>query len=243
MQESISNEVVKPDSLKRTARTAGLWYLIMAVTGPIGLVIVPAKILLAGDAAATAQNVITNEMLFRIGIVSNLVCQITFLFLVLALVRLFKGISEWHSKLMLVLVIAAVPIAILVELAQLATLQILNGEDYLKVFNSEQLNALALLFLQIHEQGLLIASIFWGLWLFPFGYLAIKSRFIPKILGVLLIIGGVTYLVDSSLALLNPLFRKSITDILLLPLGIGEISMVLWLLIKGVREKDLHGKS
>ena len=226
------------DKKKKTARLAGLYYLIMAATGPIGLMLVPSKIIVSGDPAATVQNVISNEFLLRIGIISNLVCQISFIFLVLALYRLFKETNEKQSKLMVSLVIAAVPIAIFNEVNYAAVLVLIKNSYFLKAFSADQLNSLVMMFLNLHGQGEIIASIFWGLWLFPFGYLVIKSGFIPKILGVLLMIGCFSYLIDSSFALLIPKHRDIVTNILMLPLSAGELSMILWLLIKGVNEKS-----
>ena len=220
---------------KKAARIAGLWYLLMAITGPIGLIYVPSNLIVSGDAALTAKNIMASEFLFRIGIVSNLVCQISFIFLVLALKRLFQGVDKKYSHLMVSLVIAAVPIAILIELLQVAALQLLNGADYLKVFSPEQLNACVVSLLNIHEQGTFIAGIFWGLWLYPFGYLVVKCGFIPKIFGVLLMLGCFSYLIDSSTALLFPQQKGLVTDILMLPLAVGEISTIFWLLIKGVK--------
>ena len=224
------------NSNKKNARIAGLLYLLMGITGPIGLMYVPSTVIVTGDATATANNIMNSELLFRFGIISNLICQISFVFLVLALNRLFKGINEKHAKLMVSLVIAAVPIAFLLELTQVAILVLLNGSDYLKVFAPEQLYALAMVFLIVHEQGILIVGIFWGLWLFPFGYLVVKSGFIPKIFGILLIIGCFAYLTDSLTALLFPQRKEIISTILMVPLGAGEISTILWLLIKGARE-------
>ncbi len=227
---------IDEQSLQKAARIAGLLYLLMGITGPIGLVVIPSNIIVSGDAIATANNIMNSELLFRFGIISNLICQTSFIFLVLALNRLFKGVNEKHAKLMVSLVIAAVPIAFLLELTQVAVLVLLNGSDYLKVFEPEQLNALAMVFLNLHQQGILIVGIFWGLWLFPFGYLVIKSGFIPKIFGILLIIGCFAYLTDSLTALLIPQRKEIISTLLMLPLGAGEISTILWLLIKGVRE-------
>jgi hypothetical protein len=221
--------------LRKTARIAGLWYLLMLITAPIGLMYIPSKLFISGNATATASNVMTSELLFRIGIMSNLICQISFIFLVLALYRLFKGVNEKYAKLMVSLVIVAVPIAFLNELTQIATILIYSDADYLKVFEPNQLNGLAMLFLNLHEQGTFIVGIFWGLWLFPFGYLVIKSGFIPKVLGILLIIGCFSYLIDSSVALLIPQQKDFVTNILMLPLAFGELSMILWLLIKGVK--------
>jgi hypothetical protein len=230
------------DPRKRTARIAGIWYLVMALSGPIGIIYVPSKILVSGDAGATAANIAAHELLLRVGIFSSLFCQVSFLFLVLALNRLFQGVNDRHAKLMVSLVVAAVPVAIVNEFCQVAALELSSGAAYLNGLPAEQRNALALALLNVHQRGISIAGIFWGLWLFPFGILAIQSRFIPKILGALLIVGCFSYLIDSSVALLAPQYRSGLSDALMLPLAVGEISMVFWLLIKGVRSPDVAAR-
>lgn len=226
------------DSRKRSARIAGFWYLAMALSGPIGIVYVPSKILVAGDAGATATNIVAHELLMRVGIASSLVCQISFVFLVLALNRLFREGDDRQAKLMVSLVIASVPIAIVNELFQLAALELGKGGAHLTSLPPEQRNALALAFLNVRQNGIYIAEIFWGLWLFPFGALVIQSRFIPKTLGALLIVSGCCYLIESSVALLAPQHRSVLADVLSLPMALGEVAMVLWLLIKGARTRD-----
>lgn len=207
---------------KRTARVSGLWYLAMAICGPIGLVYVPSKIIVAGNAQATAANLLEHESLVRIGIFSGLLCQLIFIFLMLSLNRLFDGVSPVHSKLMSALVIAAVPVAFLNELVQLAALESKSAD-------------LTLLLLNVHQHGTRLVGFFWGLWLWPFGMLVIRSQFIPKILGVLLLVGCCAYVLDSSVALLWPSAEALAGNLFALPISIGEISMVLWLLIKGTR--------
>ena len=226
------------DSRKRPARIAGLWYLAMALSGPIGIVYVPSKILVAGDAGATAANIVAHELLLRVGILSSLVCQISFVFLVLALNRLFRGVNDRQAKLMVSLVIAAVPIAIVNELFQLAALELGKGGAHLTALAPEQRNALALAFLNVHQNGISLVESFWGLWLFPFGVLVIQSRFIPRILGALLIVSGCSYLLETFVVLLAPQHRETLAVVLTLPMALGELSMVLWLLIKGVRAGD-----
>lgn len=221
---------------KKQARIAGLFYLLMAISGPLGIMYVPSNIIVTGDASATVGNLINSEMLFRLSIVSSMICQISFIFLVLALNRLFKGVNEWHSKLMVYLVIMAVPIAFLNEIMHAAVLVLLSSSEYLDVFNPAQINALIMVFLKLHEQGIWIVGIFWGLWLFPFGFLVIKSGFIPKIFGILLIIGCFAYLTDSLTAFLIPQHREIISKLIMLPLAAGEISTIFWLLIVGIRK-------
>ena len=217
---------------KRDARVAGLWYLAMALCGPFGIVYVPSQIWAPADATTTLANLQAHEMLLRLGVASNLLCQVIFVFLVLALCRLFLGVSAVHEKLMKSLVIAAVPIAMLNELWQLGALRVAQS-----ALTPDQQREWVDVFFRLHDDGIAVASIFWGLWLFPFGILALRSGFIPKLLGVLLIVGCFSYLIDSSLALLLPAARVALTDYLMLPLAAGELAMVLWLLIKGVRDE------
>ena len=171
-----------------------------------------------------------SESLFRLGIVLNLFTFIGQIFLVLALYQLLKVVNKNMASLMVIFALAAVPIAMLNELTQLAVLQLLSGADFLKVFTTEQLQALVYLFLRLHSQGILIAQIFWGLWLFPMGYLVFKSGFLPRILGILLMIGCFGYVVQSFAAFLLPSFKLNI----IFYTSWGELLLVLWLLIKGV---------
>jgi hypothetical protein len=225
---------IKMNSLKKTARIAGFWYLLTAITGPIGLLYVPSKLIVPGDATATANNIMVSESLFRIGIVSYLVCQVAFIFLVLALYRLLKGVNQQHASLMVALVLVAVPIAFLNMLNPLAALLLLSGAGFLTVFEPNQLHALVMVFLNLQEYGTMIVQIFWGLWLLPFGLLVFKSGFFPGILGILLIIACFGYLVHSFIFLLFPHYEAIVSSYATVPEAIGELSMVLWLLIKGV---------
>ena len=226
------------NSLKKTARIAGFWYLLMAITGPVGLLYVPSKLIVPGDATTTANNIMASETLFRIGIVSNFLCQLAFIFLVLALYRLLKGVSQQHASTMVALVLVAVPIAFLNMLNPLAALLLLSGAGFLTVFEPNQLQALALVFLDLQEQGTIIAQIFWGLWLFPFGWLVIKSGFFPRLLGVLLIAACFGYLAHSLTFFLFPGYEAIVSSYMAVPEAIGELSMVLWLLIKGVNVQE-----
>jgi len=210
------------------ARVAGFLYLIANIFAPFTLLYLPSRFIVRGDAAATANNVIASESLFRFGIVGNLFTFIANIFLALALYQLLKVVNKNMASLMVILFLVGVPIAMLNELTQLAILQLLGGADYLKAYPTDQLQALAYLLLRLHDQGLLIAHIFFGLWLLPMGYLVFKSGFIPKIVGVLLVIAGVGYVVQSFAAFLG--YNVNI----ILFTGLGELVFLLWLLIKGV---------
>ena len=210
------------------ARVAGALYLISNIFAPFTLLYLPSRFIVRGDAAATANNVIASESLFRFGIVGNLFTFIANIFLALALYQLLKVVNRNMASLMVISFLVGVPIAMLNELTQLAILQLLGGADYLKAYPTDQLQALAYLLLRLHDQGLLIAHIFFGLWLLPMGYLVFKSGFIPKIVGVLLVIAGVGYVVQSFAAFLG--YNVNI----ILFTGLGELVFLLWLLIKGV---------
>ena len=210
------------------ARVAGFLYLIANIFAPFTLLYLPSLFIVRGDAAATANNVIASESLFRFGIVGNLFTFIANIFLALALYQLLKVVNKNMASLMVILFLVGVPIAMLNELTQLAILQLLGGADYLKAYPTDQLQTLAYLLLRLHDQGLLIAHIFFGLWLLPMGYLVFKSGFIPRIVGVLLVIAGVGYVVQSFAAFLG----HNVNIILFT--GLGELVFLLWLLIKGV---------
>ena len=220
---------------KKNARIAGILYLLMAITGGFGIMYVPSNIIVEGDPTATAIKVVESEFLFRLVIVSNLICQTSFVFLVLALSRLFKEVDKKLTKLMLTLVTVAVPIAFLNTLNLIAAQLVLSDPDYLSVFEPNQINAIVAMFLKLHGQGNIIAQVFWGLWLYPFGLLIIKSKFIPRIIGVFLIIGCFAYLGITLTSLLFPHHSEMITSILMLPLVIGEFSIIFWLLIMGIK--------
>ena len=212
------------------ARVAGLLYLLLIPLGIFAIQYGPAALLVSGDAAATANNLMASESLFRLSIVSALLSQIVGIGVTLALYQLLKPVNTNMASLMVMFVLLGIPITMLTELTHLAALQLLNGAGYLTVFTIAQLQALALLFLDLHEYGLLIAAIFWGLWLFPLGYLVFKSGFLPRILGILLMIGCFGYLMDSFGLFLFPNYNLNIA----LYTGWSEIIFPLWLLIKGV---------
>jgi len=216
-----------PSPLTR-ARVAGILYLIANLFAPFTLLYLPSRFIVRGDAAVTASNIMASESLFRFGIVLNLFTFIGQIFLVLALYQLLNVVNKNMASLMVIFSLLAVPIAMLNELTQFVALLLLSGADYLKVFTAEQLQALAYIFLRLHSQGLNIAQIFWGLWLFPMGYLIFKSGFLPRILGILLMIACFGYIIQSFAAFLG--YNLSIIFFT----GWGELFLLLWLLIKGV---------
>ena len=216
-------------SINKTARVAGLLYLTLVPLGFFGMY-ASSGLVVPGDAAATASNIMASESLFRLGIVSALLVQVVNIFVVLALYRLLKPVNKNMALLMVIFILLGAPIAMLNELNQFAALLLLHGTDTLTGFTAGQTQALVPLMLNLHGLGISIAGIFWGLWLFPMGYLVFKSGFLPKILGILLIIGCFGYLVDSFAAFLFPSFGVNIAIFTFW----GEVLFPLWLLIKGV---------
>jgi hypothetical protein len=200
----------------------------MAPFAVFGIMYVPLTLVVPGDAATTSSNIIASQWLFRSGTVSHLIGQIIFIFVVLALYRLLKAVNKNHALLMIVLALVPVPIAFLNELNHLAVLSLLRSAGD-GAFTATQLQAQAMLFLDMRDKGILIAHIFWGLWLLPLGFLVFRSGFLPRVLGILLLIAGVSYLIDSGTQLLFTGF-PTIGQFTF----IGELLFPLWLLIKGV---------
>ena len=224
----------RENSLKKTARLAGLLGLVMGIPLPFSLFYVPSQIIVSGDATATAKNILAKEFLFRAGIVSHLFSATVFLFLVFVLYRLLKSVNENLAKLMVALVVVQVPIVFLIETFNVSSLMILKG-DVLKTFEPAQYQNLSMLLLKMSRYGIGVLQIFWGLWLLPYGLLVYKSGFIPRILGVLLFINGIGYLVESLTFLLLQRSDYLLVRQFTFVTYFGELAIMLWYLIKGVK--------
>ena len=225
---------INSSSLKKTARIAGLLYLLLVISGVFGIMYIPSQIIVPGDSVTTANNIISNELLFRTGVLNDIISNTIFLFLVLVLYRLFKQVNENQAKLMFALVIVQIPFVFFMEAFNVASLMILKGE-ILKTFELSQRQDFAMLFLKINDYGTLPLEMFWGLWLLPFGLLVYKSDFIPRIFGILLFIAGIAYMIDSTIGILLPNYSSFVKYPTILLAAVGEISITLWLLIKGVK--------
>jgi len=221
-------------SLKRTARIAGFLYLAIAVTGAFGIIYTPSVLIVSDDVSLTARNIVANEFLFRLGIYSGLICQTVFVFLAVVLYKLFENVSMHLSRTLFALIIVSVPISILIIFNQFLTLLLLK-EPYMANFEQIQKDSLAMAGMKMYMNGNVIIGIFWGLWLIPFGQLVIKSNFIPKFLGVLLIVGGISYLIDATTFILFPKFQDKTNMLVSIFSSVAELGMVLWLTIKGVK--------
>jgi hypothetical protein len=217
----------------KTARIAGLLYLILMVSGIFSYMFVSSSLIVPGDTATTINNIMASESLYISGIVSWLISETVFILLVYVLYKLLKPVNKNLALLMVMFVLVAVSIAFINELNKFAALLLLSGADYLTAFAADQLHALVMLFLDLHEYGVHINSMFFGLWLLPLGYLVFKSGFLPRILGILLMIGWFGYMLEFFTFFLFPDFNAAIGPVFQI-LGIGEFLLVLWLLIKGV---------
>jgi Domain of unknown function (DUF4386) len=224
-------------STKRTARIAGVLYVLLALTGIFSLIYVPTTLVVFGDATATAENIRSSELLFRSGILSGLVSNVIFVFLVLALYRLLKETSHNQAMLMVTLVVISVATGFANTINQLGALIALSGADFLSVFEKLELDAIAYLFIRLNSWGIQIIQIFWGLWLFPFGLLVYRSGFIPKILGVLLMIAGFGYLLGSFMFQILPQYDNALSTFIMV-LEMGELPIIFWLLIVGAKAQS-----
>lgn len=223
----------------KAARIAGAVYLSMAFTAPFSLIYVPSKLIVRGDAAATANKILAHEMLFRAGIVADLISSVIFILVVLALYRLLSGVNKTHASLMVTLALVSAAVGFMNVLNNIAALTLFRGADFLAVLEKPQRDALAMLFLRLHGQGSVMNEIFWGLWLFPFGVLVIKSGFLPRILGVWLVVNCFAYLAIFFTGLLFPQYNNIVYNIAF-PVLFGEMAIALWLLIMGAKVQPLE---
>jgi hypothetical protein len=222
-------------SVKQQARRAGLLYLLLGVTAPWGLLYVPSKLIVSGNATATADNLRAQDGLLRLGIASELIHQVIAIFVVLALYKLFRPVDESLARQMVVLgALVSVPIMFVNVLNEIAAQILVSGAEFLSVFSKSQLDAMAYLFVRLHGRGIIVASIFWGLWLFPFGLLVIRSGFIPRFLGYLLLVAGAGYVISSFVSIVLPQNLKAVSSVTSVMI-FGELPIMFWLAIWGAR--------
>ena len=226
------------DSPRRTARIAGLLYLVSSIPGAFALLYVPRALhVAAGDAAGKAERLRASEGLVRVGIGAELASTVLFVFVALTLYRLFRPVAAGPAMAMLVLILLSVPISFLDVLTEIAALELAGaGESakYLAAFTVPQREAFAYLAMHFHYLGICLAEIFWGLWLLPFGVCVVRSRFIPRALGFLLWIAAFGYLGRALGDLVLPRYSDAIGKVAG-PLTILELPIILWLSIRGAR--------
>ncbi len=232
--QQATNQVSTMQSLNTTARLAGFLYLLVVISGFFSLMYAPGKLFVPGDASAMASNILAHESLFRAYIVVGLLSELLFIATVLALYQLLNGVGPQLAMLMVLLVLLDAPLGLASIANDVAALTFLRGADFLAAFDPAQRNALAILLLKWSGKGVLVSEIFWGLWLFPLGVLVYRSSFLPRLLGIWLIVNGVAYITLSAIGLLWPEHLKT-ASMMATPILLGEVVFTLWLLIAGVR--------
>ena len=224
-------------SLSRNARIAGLLYLTL-MTAPLRLLYIPSKLFVTGNASATAENIATHETLFRLGILCDLFTATMVIFLTLALYRLFKVVDEGLARLIVILgALMVTPIYFVNTINDAAALLLARGPNFLAALDKPQRDAFVMVFLRMHGQGVLANEVFWGLWLFPFGLLVYRSGFLPRILGVWLMLNCFAYLATSVTGILWPQYEQKVSN-WVFPVMFGELAIMVWLIIMGAKERQ-----
>jgi len=221
---------------KKTARLAGLIYLGVVLTGIISLMYVPSRLIVWDDPTLTFNNISTHHILYRIGVICGIICYLLFLFLPFILYKLFYPIDKNYALSMIVFAVISVPIYFINAQNQLSVISLISDSYHSKLLVPKEIKSQIMLYLNQYKNGLRIVHVFSGLWLFPFGYLVFKSSFLPRIFGVLLMLGCIGYLINF---IGNTLFvnypELGFSKFISLPASIGEIGICLWLLIVGTK--------
>ena len=227
-------------SIRRTARLAGLLYLVMSIIMVLGYMYAPSAFIVNGDATATARKIVEGAQLYRLTVLASLVAQVLFIFVALLLYHLFRDVDRFQARLMAVLVLVAIAAELVQVANRLAPLDLLIGNGFLSVFTRSQREALALGFLYLGGNLTVVLTVFWGLWLLPFGALVMKSGYFPKVLDILLMIAGFGY-VATSLGFFVAPERLALIRRIAMPLYFGEVPIILWLLVVGAKVRPVEG--
>ncbi|MEO8136416.1 MAG: DUF4386 domain-containing protein [Betaproteobacteria bacterium] len=225
-------ESLAGSSPRFTARMAGFFWLMTAVTGSLALV--GDRSIVAGDAAATAANIVAHESSFRLGLAANIVATVCYLAATVLVYHLLKPVNRNVSLLAAFFSLAGCAVSGLNFVFYLAPLAVLGGAQYLSAFTIEQLQALALTFLRLRAQAFYVSHVFFGLHCLLVGALILRSTFLPRFVGALMTFGGLGWLTMSFANLLSPPLGRSLDPYILAPGAIGEITLSLWLLLMGV---------
>jgi cbb3-type cytochrome oxidase subunit 3 len=226
----------------KAARIAGTIYLSMVLVAPFAMLYVPGKLIVRDNAAATAENVLAHETMFRLSIFGDLISHVIFICLGVALYRLLSSVNKTWAMLMVALVSVSAAVGFLDTLNNIAAVIFFRGAEFLSVFDKAQRDALGMFFIKLHTQGIFIDEIFWGVWLFPFGLLVFRSRFLPRILGIWLIVACFGYVALSAIAIFSPADYEAAFK-WLQPAFFAELAMMLWLLIRGANVKALPAEA
>ena len=226
----------------KAARIAGGIYLLMVLTAPFSLIYVPSKLIVRGNALATADNILAHETMFRLSIFGDLIGHVIFICLAVALYRLLSNVNKTWAILMVSFVLVSAAVGFLNALNNIAAVILFRGGEFLDVIDKTQRDALGMLFVRLHSQGEFISEIFWGVWLFPFGLLVYRSGFLPRLLGVWLIVACFAWIALSITALFFP-SHYGAAFTWLQPAFFAEMAIMLWLLIRGVNVRALPAEA
>lgn len=222
---------------RNDGRLAGAIYLLLALTAAFSLAYMPSQVFLKGDVQGTVRNLVAKESLFRWSILSEIISQVLFIFLVLQLARIFRLTDSRLTRHMVALVMVSVPIAILLELFHVGALMIAKGE-WLPSLAVAERSEMSYMMLRLRGEGIGLVEVFWGLWLIPFGLLVIRSGMLPAIIGYLLIIGGLAYVIEFSTGLVNEGLHEMVQKVTAMLYALAELSTIVWLLVFGIKTKQ-----
>jgi hypothetical protein len=209
-------------------------YLVVIVGGIFAEFVVRGGVVVTDDAAGTAANILDSEWLYRLGFLSDLVVISCDVALALLFFVLLRPVNEALALLAAFFRLMQAAVLAVIALAHFSALAILSDLDYLRAYEPDQLNALALALLDVHTYGYDVALVFFGLSLFTLGYLVFRSGYLPRLLGALVMVGSLGYLVDSLTSLLLPRYDEEIA-VVLVPTVVAEVALCVWLIVKGVR--------
>jgi len=221
-------------SIKKIARIGGVLYLINIVVGFFAIGYVPAVIVVSGDASATAHNILVHEQLYRLGLVAHIIILLTNIPLAIVFYQLFKVVNKKTILMVVILTLVGTCIEAVNLLNQYAPLILLKKAAYLNAFTQEQLQSWSYMLFKLQATGFNLALVFFSFYNILIGYLIFRSTFIPKIVGLIISIGGGCYLFNSFANFLAPEFASSLSPYVQIPSGLGELIFCLWLLVKGV---------
>jgi hypothetical protein len=224
-------------SRKRTARIAGLWYLGFTL-GPFYLLYVPSQTIVQNDAAATAVRLLGHETLFRWGMLAETLGVVIFIGLSLALYRLFEDVDRHRARQLVALVLISCALSLAGLVFTASALLVFRGGGTVAAFDDHTRQAIGMLLVSMHGQAVGINQMFWGLWLLPFGWLVVRSRFLPRWLGWWLLLDGVAWVVVGTAWFLAPQYNNALFRYLQ-PVFLAELAAMLWLLIMGAKEQPV----
>ena len=230
------------NSINKTARIGGIFYLIIIVLGIFGEAFVRSKLIMSGDATATANNIINAPLLWRMGIAGDLIMHVCDLPLLLVFYILLRPVNKNLALLAVFFNLIQTAVLVATKLNLFTALFLLGSADYLKAFEPDQLHALMYLSIKSDGYGFGLGLLFFGCACLVLGYLIFRSGYLPRLLGVLMQIAGLSYLINSFALVLAPGFANMIFPIVLIPAFIGELSLCLWLIIRGVNVPKWESK-